>query len=38
MPVKKEMMKDMKKRYGKDKGERVYYAVEQKQKKAKKKK
>lgn len=36
MPVNKPMMKEMKKRYGKEKGERVYYAVEMKQKKAKK--
>lgn len=38
MPVNKPMMKEMKKRYGKEKGERVYYAVEMKQKKAAKKK
>ena len=36
MPVNKPMMKEMKKRYGKEKGERVYYAVEMKQKKTKK--
>lgn len=38
MPINKKMMQEMKKRYGKDKGERVYYAVEQKQKQEKKKK
>lgn len=32
------MMKSMQKQYGKDKGKDVYYAVEQKQKSAKKKK
>ena len=33
MPVNREMMKSMKDQYGKKRGERVYYAVEQKQKK-----
>ena len=37
MPVNKEMMEEMKKRYGKEKGKDVYYAVEAKQKKTKKK-
>jgi hypothetical protein len=31
MPVNKEMMKNMKKRYGEKKGEEIYYSVEQKQ-------
>lgn len=31
MPVNKEMMKKMKKKYGEKKGEDVYYAVEKKQ-------
>lgn len=38
VPVNKSMMKDMKKRYGAKKGKDVYYAVENKQKSAKKKK
>jgi hypothetical protein len=33
MPINKKMMKDMKERYGEEAGERVYYAVEMKQKK-----
>ena len=33
MPVNKPMMKSMKESYGKKKGEEVYYAVENKQKK-----
>lgn len=37
MPVNKKMMESMKKQYGKKAGERVYYAVEMKMKKAKKK-
>lgn len=32
MPVNKSMMKSMKKEYGSKKGEKVYYAVEAKQK------
>lgn len=36
MPVNRKMMKEMKKRYGAKAGERVYYAVEAKQKKKKK--
>ena len=32
MPVNKKMMKNMKKEYGKEKGERVYYAMENKRK------
>lgn len=32
MPVNKSMMKSMKEKYGKKKGESVYYAVEAKQK------
>jgi hypothetical protein len=35
MPVNRKMMKSMKEQYGKTKGEDIYYAVEQKQKKAK---
>lgn len=35
MPVNKKMMQEMKKRYGKEKGKDVYYAVEQKQKSSK---
>ena len=38
MPVNKAMMKDMQQRYGKKHGKDVYYAVENKQKAAKKKK
>ena len=38
MPVNKKMMKTMQKEYGKDKGKKVYYAVEAKQKAAKQKK
>ena len=37
MPINQKMMKSMQKQYGKKKGKDVYYAVEQKQKKAKKK-
>ena len=37
MPVNKAMMKEMQKRYGMKHGKDVYYAVENKQKKAKKK-
>ena len=37
MPVNKSMMASMKKKYGKKQGESVYYAVEAKQKSAKKK-
>lgn len=33
MPVDRKMMKDMKDRYGKERGEDIYYAVEAKQKK-----
>ena len=33
MPVNKAMMKSMKKEYGAKKGEQIYYAVENKQKK-----
>jgi len=36
MPVNKSMMKSMKEQYGKKRGESVYYAVEAKQKAAKK--
>jgi hypothetical protein len=32
MPVNEKMMRDMKKRYGEEAGERVYYAVGMKQK------
>lgn len=32
MPVNRSMMKDLKKQYGKDKGEQVYYALENKRK------
>ena len=35
MPVNRKMMKSMKEQSGKKKGEDIYYAVEQKQKKAK---
>ena len=35
MPVNRKMMKSMKEQYGKKKGEDIYYAVEQKQKKTK---
>ena len=38
MPVNKSMMESMKKQYGAKKGKDVYYAVEQKQKTASKKK
>ena len=38
MPVNKSMMDSMKKQYGAKKGKDVYYAVEAKQKAAKKKK
>jgi len=38
MPINKSMMNEMVKQYGKKKGKSVYYAVEQKQKQAKKKK
>lgn len=34
MPVNKEMMMEMQKKYGKEKGMRVYFAVEQKRKKS----
>ena len=37
MPINKQMMADMVKRYGKKKAKDVYYAVEQKQKSSKKK-
>ena len=37
MPVNQKMMREMKKRYGSKKGKDVYYAVENKQKKKKKK-
>lgn len=37
MPVNKKEMKSMQKQYGKEKGKKVYYAVEAKQKAAKKK-
>lgn len=36
MPVNKKMMKDLKKEYGAKKGKSVYYALENKQKAAKK--
>ena len=36
MPVNRKMMKAIKDKYGKEKGESIYYAVEQKQMKAKK--
>ena len=36
MPVNRKMMKSMKEQYGPEKGERVYYAMEQKQMKNKK--
>ena len=36
MPVNKKMMKAMLETYGKEKGERVYYATENKMKKKKK--
>lgn len=36
MPVNRKMMKVMKEQYGKKRGEDIYYAVEQKQLKAKK--
>ena len=32
MPVKRKMMNALRKQYGKGKGERVYYALEQKRK------
>ena len=35
MPVNRKMMKSMKEQYGPEKGERVYYAMEQKQMKKK---
>lgn len=38
MPVNRKMMKSMKEQYGPEKGERVYYAVEQKQMMGNKKK
>lgn len=38
MPVIRKKMKAMKKTYGAKKGERVYYATEQKEKSAKKRK
>lgn len=38
MPVNLKRMKAMKKQYGPEKGERVYYALEAKEKKAKKRK
>jgi len=37
MPVKRKMMKNLKKRYGTKKGEDVYYALEMKRKKKRKK-
>lgn len=37
MPVNKPMMANMQKKYGKEKGKDVYYAVEMKQKKGVKK-
>lgn len=37
MPVNRKMMANMKKEYGEKKGERVYYAMEMKRKKGKKK-
>jgi hypothetical protein len=36
MPVKQKMMKNLKKEYGKKKGEKVYYAIETKKKKVNK--
>ena len=38
MPINEKMMREMKKQYGSDKGEDIYYALEQKLKKRKKKK
>lgn len=38
MPVKQDMMKAMMKEYGKEKGKKVYYAVEAKKKNSRKKK
>lgn len=38
MPVNKKEMKNLKKEYGKKKGEKVYYALENKKKTKKKKK
>lgn len=37
MPVNKKMMQKMKKEYGSEKGKKIYYAVEMKQKASKKK-
>jgi hypothetical protein len=37
MPLKRKMMDELKKRYGEDRGEDVYFALEQKQKNKKKK-
>ena len=37
MPVQRKMMDELKKRYGEDRGEDVYFALEQKQKNKKKK-
>ena len=37
MPVNKKKMAALKKQYGKEKGERVYYAMEQKEKQKSKK-
>ena len=37
MPIKRKMMNNLKKEYGKKKGEQVYYALENKKKKCKKK-
>lgn len=37
MPIKRKMMNNLKKEYGKKKGEQVYYALENKKKKGKKK-
>lgn len=38
MPVNRKKMKKLKEEYGKEKGKRVYYALEQKEKKKKAKK
>ena len=35
MPVKRKMMKELRKRYGKEEGEDIYYAIEMKQRKKK---
>ena len=33
MPIKRNMMKELKKKYGKEEGEDMYYAIEMKKKK-----